>query len=81
MKKNEIVEQINFCSALTEKLKSNILAHEEHRLAGEKPCYHCDTAHYGNGLKERGASKTQIQGSIVQLRRELNTLSRMFEDW
>ena len=64
-KKNEIIEQVEVCVNLTNRLKEAVVV---------------DDAEWGSGIVEKGASKTQIMASIVQLRRELNTLSRMFED-
>ncbi|MGM9667236.1 MAG: hypothetical protein ACI3XN_04195 [Eubacteriales bacterium] len=80
LKKNEIIEQVDFCVNLTNRLKEAVVVHEDHR-ASKKDCdYHAWVAEWGSGIVEKGASKTQIMASIVQLRRELNTLSRMFRD-
>ena len=89
MKKNEIIEQVDFCVNLTNRLKEAVVVHEEHRASKKEwdsHSYvaewdsHSYVAEWGSGIVEKGASKTQIMASIVQLRRELNTLSRMFED-
>ena len=80
MKKNEIIEQVEFCVNLTNRLKEAVVVHEDRR-ASKKGCNsHSYLADWGSGIVEKGASKTQIMASIVRLRRELNTLSRMFED-
>lgn len=79
MKKSEIIEQVEFCTTLTNRLREAVTIHEKTRQEkGEK--YHGWLASWGNQITERGASKTQIKTDIMRLRRELNTLSRMFED-
>ena len=80
MSKTEIVKQIEFVNALTEKLTEAVMLHEKRRTEKEQK-HHCSVAEWGSGIVERGASKVQIMASIVQLRRELNVLSRMFDDW
>ena len=80
MKKTEIVKQIDFINALTEKLTEAVMLHEKRRTEKEQK-HHYSVAEWGSGIVERGASKFQIMASIVQLRRELNILSRMFDDW
>ena len=79
MKKNEIIEQVEFCVNLTNRLKEAVV-HEDRRASKKNDDCHAWLAEWGSGIVEKGASKTQIMASIVQLRRELNTLSRMFED-
>jgi hypothetical protein len=74
-----IRDQMRFCFDLTHKLKEAVTLHEMCRRADDRAA-HADLSYYQSGIKEAGASKTQIQASIVQLRRELNILSRMFED-
>lgn len=80
MKKNEIIEQVEFCVNLTNRLKEDVVVHEDRRASMKEWNSHSDVARWSSGIVEKGASKTQIMASIVQLRRELNTLSRMFED-
>ena len=80
MKKNEIIEQVEFCVNLTNRLKEAVVVHEEHRASKKEWNHHSFISEYGSGIMEKGASKTQIMASIIRLRRELNTLSRMFED-
>lgn len=80
MTKTEIIKQIEFINALTEKLTEAVMLHEKRRTEKEQK-HHCSVAEWGSGIVERGASKVQIMASIVQLRRELNILSRMFDDW
>lgn len=80
MTKTEIVKQIEFINALTEKLTEAVILHEKRRMEKEQK-HHCSVSEWGSGIVERGASKVQIMASIVQLRRELNILSRMFDDW
>ena len=80
MSKTEIVKQIEFVNALTEKLTEAVMLHEKRRTEKEQK-HHYSVAEWGSGIVERGASKVQIMASIVQLRRELNILSRMFDDW
>lgn len=80
LKKNEIVEQVEFCVNLTNRLKEAVIVLEDRRAAKKKWNGHSQIAEYGSGIVEKGASKTQVMASIVRLRRELNTLSRMFED-
>ena len=75
----EIIEQMEFCKQLTKKLNEAVVIHEKRRVMNNKEHHVFDL--YGTGIKESGASKTQIMASIVQLRRELNVLSRMFDDW
>lgn len=75
----EIIEQMKFCNQLQGKLTEAVVLHENCRCTLDTP-YHCKVAEYGIGIVERGASKTQIRASIVQLRRELNVLSKMFDD-
>ena len=76
----EIIEQMKFCNALERKLTEAVILHENRRNTLDIP-YHCHVAELGTGIVESGASKTQIMASIVQLRRELNVLSRMFDEW
>lgn len=76
----KIVEQMKFCNQLEKKLTEAVVLHENRRNTIDTP-YHCRVTEYGSGIVEHGASKTQIMASIVQLRRELNVLSRMFDDW
>ncbi|MBR7179442.1 MAG: hypothetical protein IKD27_08010 [Oscillospiraceae bacterium] len=76
----EIIEQMKFCNQLEKKLTEAVVLHENRRCTLDTP-HHCNVAEYGTGIVERGASKTQIMASIVQLRRELNVLSKMFDDW
>ena len=80
LKKNEIIEQVEFCVNLTNRLKEAVVVHEDRRASNKGWNSHSYLADWGSGIVEKGASKTQIMASIVQLRRELNTLSRMFED-
>lgn len=80
MKKNEIIEQVEFCVNLTNRLKKAVVVHEDRRASMKEWNSHSNVAGWSSGIVEKGASKTQIMASIVQLRRELNTLSRMFED-
>lgn len=80
LKKNEIIEQVEFCVNLTNRLKEAVVVHEDRRASKKNGDYHAWLAEWGSGIVEKGASKTQIMASIVRLRRELNTLSRMFED-
>ena len=80
MKKNEIIEQVEFCVNLTNRLKEAVVVHEDRRASNKNDDCHAWLAEWGSGIAEKGASKTQIMASIVRLRRELNTLSRMFED-
>ena len=80
MKKNEIIEQVDFCVNLTYRLKEAVVVHEDRRASKKEWDRHSYLAERGSGIAEKGASKTQIMASIVRLRRELNTLSRMFED-
>lgn len=81
LKKNEIIEQVEFCVNLTNRLKEAVVVHEERRASKKEwNDSHSYVADCGSGIVEKGASKTQIMASIVRLRRELNTLSRMFED-
>lgn len=80
LKKNEIIEQVEFCVNLTNRLKEAVVVHEDHRASKKEWDSHSYVAEWGSGIVEKGASKTQITASIVRLRRELNTLSRMFED-
>lgn len=76
---NKIIEQMNFCSTLTSHLSRSVNHHEEYRKK-RGAVGHSWLGEYGSGIAENGASKTQIQASIVQLRRELNILSKMLED-
>ena len=80
LKKNEIIEQVEFCVNLTNRLKDAVVVHEDRRSSMKEWNSHSNVAGWSSGIVEKGASKTQIMASIVQLRRELNTLSRMFED-
>ena len=80
MKKNKIIEQVEFCVNLTNRLREAVVAHEDRRASKKNDDCHAWLGEWGSGIVEKGASKTQIRASIVQLRRELNTLSRMFED-
>ena len=73
-----IIEQMKFCNELSRKLTEAVVLHENRRCSMDKGC-HSWLGSY-NGIKENGASKCQIQAGIVQLRRELNILSRMMED-
>ena len=80
MNKTEVIEQMEFVNALTKKLSKAVTLHEKRRTEKDYK-HHCFVAVCGSGIVERGASKVQIMTSIVQLRRELNILSRMFDDW
>ena len=79
-KTTKIIEQMKFCNELEKRLTEAIVLHENRRVA-ENQSHHFCVGGYGSGLAERGATKTQIMASIVQLRRELNILSLMFDDW
>ena len=74
-----IIEQMKFCNELSRKLTEAVVLHENRRCTKDR-ARHADLHDYGNGIKEAGAAKTQIQAGIVQLRRELNILSRMLND-
>lgn len=74
-----IIEQMKFCNELSRRLTDAVVLHENRRCTKDR-ARHAELHDYGNGIKEAGATKTQIQAGIVQLRRELNTLSRMFGD-
>lgn len=74
-----IIEQMKFCNELSRKLTEAVTLHENVRCIKNRP-YHGDLHEYNSGIKEAGATKTQIQAGIVQLRRELNMLSRMLND-
>lgn len=76
----EIIEQMKFCNQLEKKLTEAVVLHENRRNTLNTQ-YHSYVSEYGSDIVEQGASKTQIMASIVQLRRELNVLSRMFDDW
>ena len=76
----EIIEQMKICNQLEKKLTEAVVLHENRRNTANVK-YHSYVAEYGSGIVERGASKMQIMASIVQLRRELNVLSKMFDDW
>lgn len=80
MTKTKIIEQMEFVNALTNKLGEAVILHEKRRTEKEHK-NHCSVAELGSGIVERGASKVQIMASIVRLRRELNILSHMFDDW
>ena len=73
---NHITDQAKFCRELMTRLKLAVDRHESVRGTQIHGWLH----DYGNRIKEDGATKTQIQASIVQLRRELNILSKMMED-
>lgn len=75
----EIIEQMKFCDQLEMRLSNAVILHENCRNTLNKSD-HRYLASY-NGIAERGATKTQIMADIVRLRRELNVLSRMFDDW
>ena len=80
MMKTKVIEQMEFVNTLTKRLSEAVTLHEKRRT--EKSIkHHGSVAEWGSGIVERGASKVQIMASIVQLRRELNVLSRMFDDW
>ena len=74
-----IIEQMKFCNELSRRLTDAVVLHENRRCTKDR-ARHAELHDYGNGIKEAGATKTQIQAGIVQLRHELNTLSRMFGD-
>jgi hypothetical protein len=74
-----IIEQMKFCNELSRKLTEAVVLHENRRCTKDR-ARHTDLHDYGNGIKEAGATKTQIQAGVVQLRRELNMLSRMLND-
>lgn len=77
---NKILEQMIFCMDLADRLGEAVKAHEEYQ-ANFRTSFGKDNSHgLCYDLKDKGASKYQIQASIVQLRRELMALSRMFED-
>ena len=74
-----IRKQADFCNALFARLMEAVKAHEtEYDRQVHKN--HSAVAEWGNGITQAGASKTQIQNDIIRLRRELATLSRMFND-
>lgn len=75
----EIIEQMKFCNELQKRLSEAVIFHENRRNTINS-AYHSSVSG-SRGIVESGASKTQIMASIVQLRRELNTLSRMFDDY
>ena len=77
---NAILEQMIFCLDLADRLGNAVKAHEDYR-ASFRTSFGKDNSHgLCYDLKNEGASKSQIKASIVQLRRELMTLSRMFEE-
>lgn len=75
---NKISEQAEFCLALMKRLETAVEMHEKVRKDNQLKCHSGLAGYYL--ANDSGASKTQIQTSIVQLRRELNLLSKMFED-
>ena len=74
-----IRKQADFCSDLTARL---VEAVKEHEAEYDRQVHknHSAVAEWGNGITQAGASKTQIQNDIIRLRRELATLSRMFDN-
>jgi len=78
MNKAKIVKQMEFCRMLSDNLAEAVFLHEHCRCI-KGTTHHSNLHEYREGIKEAGATKTQIQASIVQLRRELNALSRMLE--
>ena len=79
----DIIEQMKFCEKLTSKLTEAVVLHENRRNTLNKKSHnlYCweDWDNYDPNFLRNGAAKTQIQSSIVQLRRELSVLSKMFE--
>lgn len=67
-----VKEQLSFCFLLMKKL------HKSTSLWATAGCP--DLAFLSLGLKEEGASKTQIKQDIIRMRRELNKLSRLVDD-
>ena len=80
MKKNEIIEQVEFCVNLTNRLKEAVMVHEDRRDSKKEWNSHSYVAEWGSGIVEKGASKTQIMERIVWLRYELHILLSMFGD-
>lgn len=74
----EIIEQMKFCNELEKRLTAAVILHENRRCTINAPCH--GWVSESHGIIGSGAGKTQIQESIVQLRRELNVLSKMFEE-
>lgn len=79
----DIIEQMKFCEKLTGKLTEAVVLHENRRntLNEKSHNQYCwgGWDNYDPNFLRNGAAKTQIQSSIVQLRRELSVLSKMFE--
>lgn len=74
MNTNLLIEQMKFCKALSDRVFRNVNIYvKELNKNGAAVCG-------WNGMAEAGAGKTQIRAAIVQLRRELNTLSRMLDE-
>lgn len=70
----KVIEQMNFCKALSDRVYRNVNIHEKEKAkTGLVSCGY-------NGIAEAGASTTQIRAAIVMLRRELSTLSRILDD-
>lgn len=74
-----IIEQMKFCNELSRKLTEAVVLHENRRCTKDRT-RHAELSEWDSGIKEAGATKTQIQAGVVQLRRELNILNRMLND-
>lgn len=79
-----IVEQMNFCIMIANKLAENVGLHEQERRKSGKP-YH---GYVPSGrswtpemVDKSGYTKTQIQSDIKMLRRELANLEKMFDGY
>lgn len=75
---SRVGKQSDFCAVLSDRLNRAIIQHEAARIIRKERSHVFDMGY--TGLTEKGAAKSQIQAAIVQLRRELNILSKMFEE-
>lgn len=75
---SRVGKQSDFCAVLLDRLNRAIIKHEVARIRCKEKAHVFDTGY--TGLAQSGATKSQIQAAIVQLRRELNILSEMFEE-
>lgn len=67
LKKNEIIEQVEFCVNLTNRLKEAVVVHEGHRASKKEWNSHSYVAEWGSGIVEKGASKTQIMSERLTI--------------
>lgn len=70
-KKVLVINQAKFCGTLMDRLHDSVCMWAD----ADCPVW----VGYGAGLKEEGATKTQIMQDVMRIRRELNKLAKLVD--